>query len=102
MKVVTDKTKIKEILDRGTVVDILPTREEFIDKLASGERLRFYLGIDATAPVLHLSHAKNFMFLEKIRQLGHEVIVLFGDFTARIGDPTGKTQNANNFLEKRF
>lgn len=100
MKVVTDKTKIKEILDRGTVVDILPTREEFIDKLASGERLRFYLGIDATAPVLHLSHAKNFMFLEKIRQLGHEVIVLFGDFTARIGDPTGEDSKRKQLSRK--
>ncbi|EKE16255.1 MAG: hypothetical protein ACD_11C00024G0023 [uncultured bacterium] len=83
--------QIDEILNRGTIVDILPSRAEFRDKLLSGEKLRFYIGFDATAPTLHLSHAKNFMLLEKFRKLGNEVIVLFGDFTARIGDPTGES-----------
>lgn len=82
--------KVDEILDRGTIVKILPTKKEFKEKLLSGEKLRFYIGFDATAPTLHLSHAKNLMLLEKFRKLGHEVIVLFGDFTARIGDPTGE------------
>ena len=49
--------------------------------------MRFYIGFDATAPVLHLSHAK-ILFNGKFRKLGHEVIILFGDFTARIGDPS--------------
>lgn len=83
--------KIDEILDRGTIVEILPSKEEFKTRLLSGEKLKFYIGFDATAPTLHLSHAKNFMLLEKFRKLGHEVIVLFGDFTARIGDPTGES-----------
>lgn len=82
---------IDEILDRGTIVEILPSKDEFKARLLSGEKLRFYIGFDATAPTLHLSHAKNFMLLEKFRKLGHEVIVLFGDFTARIGDPTGES-----------
>lgn len=90
-KIVTDKAAIDEILDRGTIVQILPTKKEFRDKLLSGERQRFYIGFDATAPNLHLSHAKNFMLMEKLRRLGHEVIILFGDFTARIGDPSGET-----------
>ncbi len=90
MKVITDEKQIDELLDRGTIVEMLPTKEEFKKKLMSGERLRFYIGFDATAPTLHLSHAKNFILLEKFRRLGHEVIVLFGDFTARIGDPTGE------------
>ena len=85
------ESKLDEILERGTIVEILPTKEEFRKKLLSGEKLRFYIGFDATASTLHLSHAKNFMLLEKFRKLGHEVIVLFGDFTARIGDPTGET-----------
>lgn len=89
-KVITDEKKIDEVLDRGTIVQVLPTKKEFKQKLMSGERLRFYIGFDATAPTLHLSHAKNFILLEKFRKLGHEVIVLFGDFTARIGDPTGE------------
>ncbi|NCB44566.1 MAG: tyrosine--tRNA ligase [Clostridia bacterium] len=91
MKINTDKNKIDEILDRGTIVQILPTKKEFRAKLLSGDRLSFYIGFDATAPTLHLSHAKNFILLEKFRKLGHEVVVLFGDFTARIGDPTGES-----------
>ena len=90
MKIDTDPKKIDEILDRGTIVNILPAKKDFRDKLLSGEKLRFYIGFDATAPTLHLSHAKNLILLEKFRKLGHEVIVLFGDFTARIGDPTGE------------
>ena len=83
--------EIDKILDRGTIVNILPTKEGFREKLLSGEKIRFYIGFDATAPTLHLSHAKNLMLLEKFRKLGHEVILLFGDFTARIGDPTGES-----------
>ena len=90
MNIITDPKKIDEILNRGTIVEILPSKDEFRNKLLSGEKLRFYIGFDATAPNLHLSHAKNFMFLEKIRKLGHEVIILFGDFTAMIGDPSNK------------
>ena len=87
----TDPKKIDAVLNRGTIVQILPSDEDFRKKLLSGERLRFYIGFDATAPTLHLSHAKNFMLMEKFRLLGHEVIILFGDFTAMIGDPTGET-----------
>lgn len=82
--------QVDEILNRGTIVSILPDKESFRTRLLSEEKLRFYIGFDATAPTLHLSHAKNIMLLEKFRKLGHEVIVLFGDFTARIGDPTGE------------
>lgn len=89
-KIITDPQKIDEILERGTIVEILPTKKEFRSALLSGKQMRFYIGFDATASTLHLSHAKNFMILEKFRKLGHEVIVLFGDFTARIGDPTGE------------
>ncbi len=88
---ITDAARIDEILDRGTIVEILPNKADFRARLMSGERLRFYIGFDATAPTLHLSHAKNLMLLEKFRLLGHEVIVLFGDFTARIGDPSGES-----------
>jgi len=90
MKTITDPEKIDEILDRGTIVQVLPSEKSLREKLLSGERLRLYIGFDATAPTLHLSHAKNFMLMEKFRKLGHEVIILFGDFTARIGDPTGE------------
>jgi len=88
--VITDKNKIDEILKRGVIVDALPTIKEFRKRLLSGDKLRFYIGADPTSTALHLSHAKNYMLLEEFRKLGHEVIVLIGDFTARIGDPSDK------------
>ena len=90
MKIITDKKRIEEIFDRGIVVEILPSKGEFFARLLSGDRLRIYIGADPTSTALHLSHAKNYLFLEELRQLGHEVILLIGDFTARIGDPTGR------------
>jgi tyrosyl-tRNA synthetase len=90
-KPITDPKIIDAVLERGTIVEILPTKKEFREALLLGKKLRFYIGFDATAPTLHLSHAKNFMLMEKFRRLGHEVIILFGDFTARIGDPTGES-----------
>ena len=86
------KTKeqiIDEILNRGIIVDILPSKEEFKKELLR-KKLRFYIGADPTNTSLHLSHAKNFMLLEEFRKLGHEVFVLFGDFTACIGDPSDR------------
>jgi len=99
-EVITDEKRIKEILDRGVVVEIIPSREEFLDKLLSGNKLRIYIGADPTSDSLHLSHAKNYMFLEELRQLGHEVIVLVGDFTAQIGDPTGKDSARKRLSEE--
>lgn len=89
MKIDTDAKKIEELLSRS-VVNILPTKDLFKNLLLSGKRLRIYSGADATGSKLHLGHSTNFMILEKFRQLGHEVIILFGDFTAKIGDPSGK------------
>lgn len=86
-----DSQKIDEVLNRGTIVEVFPSKEEFRQKLLKGEKLRFYIGFDATSSTLHLSHAKNIMLMEKFRKLGHEVIILFGDFTARIGDPSGES-----------
>jgi len=87
--IIKDEKIIEDILNRS-VSAIYPTKEELKKKLLSGERLRIYTGADATGTQLHLGHATNFIILEKFRKLGHEVIVLFGDFTAKIGDPTDK------------
>jgi tyrosyl-tRNA synthetase len=83
-------TKAEAILNRGIVVNILPDRKSFVERLASENPMRMYIGADPTSTALHLSHAKNYMLLEEFRKLGHEVIVLFGDFTAKIGDPTDR------------
>lgn len=89
--IITDEKKIDEVLDRGVLVEFLPTKEELKKILLSGKKLRFYIGADPTAKALHLGHAQNLMVLEDFRRLGHEVIFLIGDFTGMIGDPTDKS-----------
>ncbi len=88
--IITDKARIEEMFERGTVVEVLPSKAELVSKLTKGERIKVYIGLDPTSTALHIGHAKNLIFLEELRQLGHEVIVLFGDFTAQIGDPSDK------------
>lgn len=83
--------KVDEILDRGVLAEFLPTKEEFKNKLLSGEKMKFYMGFDPTAPSLHLGHAQGLLVLEDFRKLGHEVIFLIGDFTGMIGDPGDKS-----------
>jgi len=89
MKINTDPKKIEEILNRS-VQNILPSKDFFRKELLSGKKLKIYVGADATGTKLHIGHATNFMIIERLRQLGHEVVILFGDFTAMIGDPSGK------------
>ncbi|MEK7503444.1 MAG: tyrosine--tRNA ligase [Patescibacteria group bacterium] len=72
------------------VEKIYPSKEAFVKILHSKKGLVFYHGIDPTAPHLHLGHSTNLFLLKKLQQLGHKVILLIGDFTAQIGDPTGK------------
>ncbi len=89
MKVEKDPEKIDELLTR-TVSGILPSSKELRELLLSGKRLRVYLGLDATGSEIHLGHMIPLSVLEQFRLLGHEAIVLFGDFTAQIGDPADK------------
>ncbi len=78
------------LLTSGTV-DVLP-REDFEKKIASGKPLTVKLGVDPTAPDLHLGHAVVLNKLRQFQDLGHNVIFLIGDFTTRIGDPTGRSK----------
>ncbi len=91
---------IDSLLNRGVITSILPTKEEFKKKLLSGDKIRIYIGADPTSDALHLSHAKNYMVLEEFRLLGHEVFVLIGDFTARIGDPSEKLSARKQLSEE--
>jgi tyrosyl-tRNA synthetase len=70
----------------------LIVEEELKDKLASGRKLRIKLGLDPTAPDLHLGHTVVINKLRDFQNLGHQVQFLIGDFTGMIGDPTGKNQ----------
>lgn len=71
--------------------DIIPL-DQFKKIIESGKKLKIKLGADPTAPDLHLGHAVVLQKLRDFQDLGHEVIFLIGDFTARIGDPTGKSK----------
>jgi len=78
----------KKIL-RG-VENIFPSKEAFLDILKN-KKIKIYLGVDPTAPTLHLGHASVLRKLSLLQKLGHKVILLIGDFTGMIGDPTDKT-----------
>ncbi|MDD4995249.1 MAG: tyrosine--tRNA ligase [Patescibacteria group bacterium] len=89
MKTIIDKKNIQSVLSRG-VENIYPSREALEKALMSGRRLRIYTGIDPTGAEIHLGHALFLRKLREFQELGHEIILLIGDFTATIGDPTGK------------
>ncbi|MDP3901300.1 MAG: tyrosine--tRNA ligase [bacterium] len=80
--------KHSDILSRG-LVEVLPSKKALAALMAKGP-IRIYLGVDPTSPFLHLGHAIPLRKLREFQDLGHEVIVLFGTFTALIGDPAGK------------
>ncbi|MFH1188312.1 MAG: tyrosine--tRNA ligase [bacterium] len=88
-KKLSKEEQIDEILSRS-VAEILPSKTELKKLLLSRKKLRIYIGTDPTGTSLHLGHATNYIILERFRKLGHEIIFLIGDFTARIGDPTDK------------
>jgi tyrosyl-tRNA synthetase len=70
----------------------LIVEEELAKKLSTGRKLRIKLGLDPTAPDLHLGHTVVINKLRDFQELGHQVQFLIGDFTGMIGDPTGKNQ----------
>jgi tyrosyl-tRNA synthetase len=87
-QITTDEEKIQELLTRA-VATVIP-RELAEKKLRSGERLRVYWGIDPTGAQIHLGHTLSLRKLKAFADLGHEVILVIGSFTAMIGDPTGR------------
>jgi tyrosyl-tRNA synthetase len=89
MEIKKEKEIIERILKKG-VEQILPTEDALKALLESGKRLNIYQGFDPTADTLHIGHTVGMRKLEDFRKLGHHVIFLVGDFTARIGDPSDK------------
>ena len=71
-------------------------KEEIIEKLKKiekeGRPLRIKLGLDPSAPDIHLGHAVVLRKIKQLQDLGHEAIIIIGDFTGMIGDPTGKSK----------
>jgi len=85
-----DVTEALARIKRGS--DELIVEGELVKKLESGRTLRIKLGLDPTAPDLHLGHTVVINKLRHFQDLGHQVQFLIGDFTGMIGDPTGKNQ----------
>ncbi len=82
--------KINEILNRGVVE--IHVKDELEKKLKSGKKLRIKFGIDPTGSDLHIGHAVVLKKLKQFQNAGHTVILLIGDYTAKIGDPTGRIE----------
>ncbi|MDP4008002.1 MAG: tyrosine--tRNA ligase [Candidatus Peregrinibacteria bacterium] len=82
------KEQVNDILTRGVTNVIV--KEELEKVLLSGKKIKLYLGIDPTGSELHIGHAVPLRKLRRFQELGHEIILLFGGFTAQLGDPTGK------------
>ena len=107
-----DKQTQNLILKRG-VVEII-VQAEFEKLLESGRTLRVKMGFDPSAPDLTLGHAVGLRKLRQLQEIGHQVIIIVGDWTARIGDPSGRSttrpmltsdqvqQNAETYLSQLF
>ncbi|HMY16359.1 MAG TPA: tyrosine--tRNA ligase, partial [Polyangium sp.] len=80
-----------EILSRG-VVDF-HVRADLIERLNENRPLRIKAGFDPTRPDLHIGHTVLMQKMRAFQELGHQVIFLVGDFTAMVGDPTGKSES---------
>lgn len=101
-----------EILKKN-VVDLV-SEEELLDKLKRKKQLRVKLGVDPSRPDLHLGHAVVLFKLREFQNLGHRVVLIIGDFTAQIGDPSGRDstrpmlseeevkKNAQTYAEQAF
>ena len=104
------KPDITTLLDRGTVEVIV--RKDLEEKLKSGKKLKVKLGIDPSGADLHIGHMVVIKKLREFQEAGHEIFLLFGNFTGQIGDPTDKLnarkpktqadleKNATKYLEQ--
>lgn len=86
---------------KRSIANIYPSREFLESKIAKGEKLTIYLGIDPTGPTLHLGHAIAIKKLSEFQKAGHKIILLMGDFTAMIGDPTDKSSTRVQLTRKQ-
>src|SRR5690349_9735600 len=107
-----DPAESLALLKRGAAQII--SESELRDKLSLGRPLRVKLGVDPTSPDLHLGHSLVLRKLRQFQDLGHEAILIIGDFTALIGDPSGRSvtrpqldraqveANAETYLQQAF
>ena len=89
-----------EIIKQG--VDEIIGENDLIEKLKQGKKLTVKVGFDPTAPDLHLGHTVILRKMRQFQDLGHKVIFLIGDFTGKIGDPSGKNKTRPPLTDKEI
>ncbi|MCY4367446.1 MAG: tyrosine--tRNA ligase [Chloroflexi bacterium] len=104
--------ELKRVTERG-VSDII-VRQEFVKLLEEGKPLRLKMGFDPSRPDIHLGHVVGLRKLRQLQDLGHQLILIVGDWTAQIGDPSGRSatrpmlthdevmENAQSYLQQFF
>ena len=85
-----NQNELSRLLRRG--VSEIIVESEFVELLESGRPMRLKMGFDPSAPDIHLGHAVGLRKLRQLQELGHTVVLIVGDWTARIGDPSGRSQ----------
>ena len=105
-------SELEAVTTRG--VSEIISREEFVKLLQSGKKLRLKMGFDPSRPDIHLGHVVGLRKLRQLQDLGHQVILIVGDWTAQIGDPSGQAatrtmlsheqvlENAKSYLRQFF
>ena len=111
-EIITDEERIQRLLRVGTVT--VEVRESLERKLRSGRQLRVKMGFDPSAPDIHIGHAVGMRKLREFQDLGHKIVIIVGDWTAQIGDPSGRSAqrrmltaeevraNAQTYLDQFF
>ena len=90
MKTVEEQLRlIKHGVD--TILPEEALKKKLEESMTKNKPLVVKLGLDPTAPDIHLGHTVVLRKLKTFQDLGHQIVILIGDFTARIGDPTGKS-----------
>lgn len=98
-KILNMDEKLKNLLERG-VTEII-VKEHLVKTLRSGKKLRVKFGIDPTSPDLHLGHAVVLRKLREFQELEHKIILIIGDLTATIGDPSGRSETRQTLSSKK-
>jgi tyrosyl-tRNA synthetase len=104
MKLTLEKNVLAdlEILSRGTevIINIEDLQKKITRYYQTGQALIIKEGFDPSAPDIHLGHTVTLRKLRQFQDLGHQVVFLIGDFTGRIGDPTGKKEIRKQLTEE--
>lgn len=84
-----------------SVIEVEELEEKLIKAYRDGTQLTVKLGLDPTAPDIHLGHAVVLRKIRQIQDLGHKAVIIIGDFTGRIGDPTGRSKTRKELTEEQ-